>query len=223
MANQSQPPSPTGSLWTDWAIRLNTYLNRIRTLTQHRFGDESAETDGVFLYDQEIDHLVVSANGVFEPLAYGENCNAAFYTTATHSAASTNTAYAITWESTALANSKITIADSPNTSRIVFGHAGTYQIDFTAELQSGNSNSKTIYIWPRINGTDVPFSTMVHSVKNSGESQVISRSGVFEVDESDYLEAMFAVTDTGLTIDGSAATAFSPAAPSASIILTEIR
>ena len=221
--SQSLPPQPTGSLWTDWAIRLNTYLNRIRTLLQHRFGDESAETDGVILYDPEIDHIVVSANGVFEPISYGENCNAAFYTTATHSAASTSTAYAITWENTGLANSKITIAASPNISRIVFGHAGTYQIDFTAELQSGNNSSKTIYIWPRINGTNVPYSTMVHSIKNSGESQVISRSGVFTVSEDDYLEAMFAVTDTGLTIEGSAATAFSPAAPSASIIITEIR
>lgn len=223
MSYQSQPPQPTGSLWTDWATRLNTYLNRIRTLTQHKFGDESAETDGVLLYDPTIDHLVVTANGVFEPLAYGENCNAAFYTTATHSAASTNTAYALTWENTALANSKITIADAPNTSRIVVDHAGTYQIDFSAELKSGNSNSKTVYLWPRINGTDVPLSTIVHSVKNSGDSQVVSRSGVFEFDEGDYLEAMYAVTDTGLTIDGSAATAFAPAAPSASIILTEIR
>lgn len=223
MSYQSQPPQPTGRVWTDWANRLNIYLNRVRTQAQHKAGDESAQQDGILLYDPTIDHLVVSANNVFEPLSYGENVNAAFYTTATHSAASTNTAYAITWENTGLANSKITIAASPNTSRIVFGHAGTYQIDFTAELQSGNSNTKTIYIWPRINGTDVPFSTMVHSVKNSGDSQVISRSGVFAVAEDDYLEAMFATTDTGLTIDGSAATAFSPASPSASIILTEIR
>lgn len=221
--SQSLPPQPTGSRWTDWAIRLNTYLNRIRTQLQHKSGNESAETDGVFLYDPELDYVVVSVNNVFEPLAFGENCNAAFYTTATHSAASTNTAYAITWENTGLAHSKVTIAASPNTSRIVFGHAGTYQIDFTAELQSGNSNSKTMYIWPRINGTDVPYSTMVHSVKNSGDSQVISRSGVFTVAEDDYLEAMFATTDTGLTIEGTAATAFAPAAPSASIIITEIR
>ena len=90
-------------------------------------------------------------------------------------------------------------------------------------MQSGNNSDKTIYIWPRINGTDVPFSTMVHSVKNSGESKVVSRSGIFEVDADDYLEAVFAVTDTGLTIDGTAATAFAPAAPSASIIISELR
>ena len=221
MSYKSQPPQPTGSLWTDWAIRLNTYLNRVRTQLQHKFGDESAEQDGVFLYDPAIDHVVVSSNGVFEPLSYGHNCYAAFYTTVTHSAATTNTATAITWENTAL-SVDIDIDDTV-TSRIVFTHGGTYQIDFTCEMQSGNNSDKTIYIWPRINGTDVPFSTMVHSVKNSGESKVVSRSGIFEVDADDYLEAVFAVTDTGLTIDGTAATAFAPAAPSASIIISELR
>lgn len=221
MSYQSQPPQPTGSLWTDWAIRLNTYLNRVRTQLQHKFGDESAEQDGVFLYDPAIDHVVVSSNGVFEPLSYGFNNYAAFYTTDTLTAASTDTATLIDWDNTAVSVG-ISI-DGTNASRLVFANAGTYQIDFTCELQSGNSNSKTIYIWPRINGTDVPFSTMVHSVKNSGESKVISRSGIFEVETDDYLEAVFAVTDTGLTIDGSAATAFSPAAPSASIIISELR
>lgn len=219
--SQSLPPQPTGSLWTDWAIRLNTYLNRIRTLLQHKFGDESAETDGVILYDPEIDHVVVSSNGVFEPLSWGHNSYAAFYTTDTLTAASINTATAIDWDNTALAVG-VTI-DATYASRVVFTYTGTYQIDFSCELTSGNSNDKTIYIWPRINGVDIPYSTIVHSVKNSGENKVVSRSGIFEVDAGDYLEAYFAVTDTGLTIDGSAATAFSPAAPSATIVITELR
>jgi len=217
------PPQPTGTVWRDWAIRLNTYLNLIRSKLQFKATDDRASEDGLILWDSAIGHPVVSLDNVFEPLSYGENVNAAFYTTATHSAASADTAYAITWENTALANDKITIADSPNTSRIVFGHTGTYQINFSAELLSSNSSAKSIYIWPRVNGSDIPFSTIVTTVTNNGDSIVVSRSGVFEIDEDDYLEAMFAVTDTGLTIDGSAATAFAPAAPSATIILTEIR
>jgi hypothetical protein len=217
------PPQPTGTLWRDWAIRLVTYLNLIRSRLQFKAtGDRSSE-DGIILWDSTIGHPVVSLDNVFEPLSYGENINAAFYTTATHSAAVVDTAYAITWENTALANDKITIADSPNTSRIVFDHGGTYQINFSAELLSSNSSAKSIYIWPRINGVDVPFSTIVTSIDANGQMIVVSRSGIFEVEEDDYLEAMFAVTDTDLAIDGSAATAFAPAAPSASIIITEIR
>jgi len=219
--SQSLPPQPTGNLWSDWALRLNQYLVRIRTQVQHKAENESADTDGVILYDPEIDQVVVASDGIFEPLSYGFNNYAAFFTTDTLTAASTNTATAIEWDNTAF--SVGIDVDDTYASRLVFSHAGMYQIDFTCELQSGNNSSKTIYIWPRINGTDVANSTMVHSVKNSGESKVITRSGIFQVDADDYLEAYFAVTDTNLTIDGSAATAFSPAAPSASIVISELR
>jgi len=217
------PPPPLGQKWSDWGEQLNNFLQRSMGRLQFKRGGENAADNGVMVWDPEIEHMAVSLDGVFESLSYGENCNAAFYTTATHSAASANTPYAITWENTALANNKITIADSPNTSQIVFGHAGTYQIDFSAELLSSNSSSKSIYIWPRINGVDVPFSTIVTSVTNNGDMVVVSRSGAFTVAENDYLEAMFAVTDTNLAINGSAATAFAPAAPSATIIISEIR
>ena len=221
MAYQSQPPQPTGDRWVDWGNRLNTYLNRIRTQLQHKVSGESASSDGVLLYDPDIDHVVVSRNNVFEPLSYGHNSYAAFYTDATHSAASTSTAYAITWENTAL-SVDIDIDDTV-TSRIVFEYGGTYQVDFSCELLSSNSSSKSIYIWPRINGTDISNSTIVTSISANGDRLVTSRSGIFEVNAGDYLEAMFAVTDTALTIDGSAATAFSPSSPSATIVLTEIR
>ena len=220
---RSVPPQPSGSRWSDWATRLNTYLNIIRNKLQFQDADDSASEDGIILWDPDISYVVVSKNNVFEPLAYGENINAAFYTTVTQSAASINTAYAITWENSALSNDKLTIAASPNTSRIVFGHTGAYQIDFSAELVSSSASSKTIYIWPRINGVDIANSTIVTSIQNNGDRLVTSRSGMFSVQEGDYLEAMFAVTDTGLTINGSAATAFSPASPSATISITEIR
>lgn len=218
---RSVPPQPSGSKWSDWAARLNTYLNIIRNKLQFQDADDSASEDGIILWDPDIDHVVVSYDNKFEPLAWGHNSYGAFYTTATITAASINTATAITWPNTAL--SQDVAIDGTHTSRIVFTYAGTYQIDFSCELTAGNSNDKTVYIWPRKNGTDIAYSTIVHSVKNSGESKVVSRSGIFEVEAGDYIEAYFAVTDTGLTIDGSAATAFSPAAPSATIMVTELR
>lgn len=221
MSYQSQPPQPTGDKWSDWATRLNTYLNRVRTQLQHKYGNESADNDGVILYDPALDHVVVSRNDIWEPIAYGHNCLAQVYTTSTHSAASANTAYAITWENTAY--SEDIAVDDTVTSRINFARTGTYQIDFSAELVSTNSSAKSIYIWPRINGTDIPYSTIVTTVTNNGDKTVVSRSGVFEITAGDYLEAMFAVTDTALTIDGSAATAFAPAAPSATIAVTQLR
>lgn len=218
--SQSFPPPPTGKLWSDWGIRLNSYLNRIRSQLQHKSGDESADTEGIFLYDPQIDHVVVSKDNEFEPLAFGHNSYGAFYTTATHSAATTNTPQAITWENTAY--SADVAVDGTTTSRIVFNYKGTYQIDFSCELISSNSSAKSIYIWPRINGTDIPFSTIVTSIDSNGTRLVASRSGIFEVEAGDYLEAVFAVTDTAMIIQGSAATAFAPAAPSATIAISEL-
>lgn len=221
MAYQSQPPQPTGDRWSDWAIRLNTYLNRIRTQLQHKKADESAFEDGVILYDPALDHAVISRNNVWEPLSWGHNCLAQIYTTAVHSATTANTATAITWENTAY--SEDVSVDATVTSRINFARTGVYQVDFSCELLSTNSSAKSIYIWPRINGTDIPYSTIVTTVTNNNDRMVASRSGIFEITAGDYLEAMFAVTDTNLKLSGSAATAFSPAAPSATLAITQLR
>jgi hypothetical protein len=175
--------------------------------------------EGIMLWDRETEQVVVSHDNEWQGL--GHNDFGAFYTTTNFTAAAANTAYPITWTNTA--GGYHVTRDDTVTSRINFDHAATYQIDFSCELQSGNNSSKTIYIFPRINGTDIPYSTMVHSVKNSGESQTISRSGIFTVEAGDYLEAAYAVTDTALTIQGSAATAFAPAAPSATLMVTEVK
>lgn len=216
--SQSLPPQPTGSLWTDWAIRLNTYLNRIRTQLQHKSGNESAEVDGVFLYDPTIDQVVVSVNGVFRPLGFGSNAlgsYGAFYTNTAHAASTVDTATAITWEGTGY--SQDVAVDSGTTSRINFTNAGTYAIDFSAELHSESSSAKKIWIWPRINGTDVPNSTIVTTLTSNDDRIVVSRAGMFTVSAGDYLEAMFAVDDLDLDIHGTTATAFAPASPSATI------
>lgn len=216
--SQSFPPAPTGKLWSDWGTRLNIYLNRIRSQLQHKSGEESADTDGIFLYDPQIDQCVVSVNGVFRPLGFGSNAvgsYGAFYTTATHSAALINTPTSITWEGTGYSNG--VAVDATTTSRINFTNAGTYAIDFSAELHSTSSSAKKIWIWPRVNGTDVQYSTIVTTLTSNDDRIVVSRAGMFTLSAGDYLEAEFAVDDTDLDIHGTDATAFAPESPSATI------
>ena len=214
------PPPPLGDTWTTWGERLNDFLKRNMHRLQFLRGGETASDDGILVWDPAQSAPAVSRDGEFVALRYGHSDHCLAYTNATHSAASTNTAYAITWENNPIAEH--IAVDDTTTSRIVFEHAGTYKVDFSCELLSSNSSSKSIYIWPRINGTDVPFSTIVTSIDSNNNRLVTSRSGIFTVDVDDYLEAMFAVTDTAMTIDGSAATAFAPASPSATIIVTEV-
>ena len=212
------PPPPLGSAWNQWGERLNEYLQRVRDKLNFKTSDSRASQDGLLLWDAATQQVVVSHDGEWQGL--GHNDFGAFYTTTTFTAAAVDTAYPITWTNTA-ASSHISIG-SP-TSRIVFTHGATYKIDFSCELYSSNASAKSIYIFPRINGTDLDYSTMVHSIATNGDSKTVSRSGIFTVSAGDYLEAVYAVTDTALTIQGSAATAFSPVAPSATLMVTEVK
>ena len=214
------PPPPFGT-FQQWGERLNGYLQRVRDKLSFKNDDSRASDDGILLWDPSEDQVVVSTSGEWKVLRYGHSDHAAYYTTATYTAAAANTAYPINWEN--IAYEQHVDIDGTYPSRIVFEHAGIYQIDFSCELQSTNSSSKSVYIWPRINGTDTPYSTIKHSITANGESKVVSRSGIFTVSAGDYLEAMYAVTDTALRIEGTAATAFAPAAPSATIVISEVK
>ena len=213
------PPVPQGSAWNIWGERLNQYLQRVRDKLTFKDSDSRATQDGILLWDSVTQQVVVSHDGEWQGL--GHNDYGAFYTTTTFTAAAANTAYPITWTNSA-AESHVT-RDTTNTSRIYFDHAATFQIDFSCELYSTNSSAKSVYIFPRINGVDIPYSTIKHSITTNNESKVVSRSGIFTVEAGDYLEAVYAVTDTALTIQGSAATAFSPAAASATLMVTEVK
>lgn len=214
------PPPPFGT-FQQWGERLNGYLQRVRDKLSFKNDDSRASDNGILLWDPSEDQVVVSTSGEWKVLRYGHSDHAAYYTTATYTAAAANTAYPINWEN--IAYEQHVDIDGTYPSRIVFQHAGIYQIDFSCELQSTNSSAKSVYIFPRINGTDIAYSTIKHSITANGESKVVSRSGIFTVSAGDYLEAMYAVTDTALRIQGSAATAFAPAAPSASIVISEVK
>jgi len=76
-----------------------------------------------------------------------------FYDTTDQTAASTTTAYPITLNSTSY--SVGVGVDPSNTSRIYVNTAGTYNIQFSAQLVNYSNQSEDIDIWFRKNGTDI--------------------------------------------------------------------
>jgi len=214
------PPPPLGGSWSEWGERLNTFLIRTMSRLQVLLPNDSASDDAVMLWNRTIKHAVVSVDGEYKPLAYGYNAYGMFYSTSTQSAASTNTPTAIEWENTAF--SVYIDIDATHASRIVFEKPGVYAIEFSGELHSTSGSSKIVYAWPRINGVDVPSSTMANTISVNGHRVTVSRSGIFQVSAGDYLEAMFAVSSTGLDFDGLPASAFAPASPSVSLVVKEM-
>lgn len=210
------PPPPQGDQWKPWAERLVSYLSRIRTLLSTRIDSDNPSQDGILLWDRT-GYPVVSKNDEFRQIILADGY-AQLIRTATQQAATANTAYGIAWD-TMVFGDGITLDPTDNT-KIVFPEDGKFILSFSAELKSSSSNSKSIWIWPRINGVDTNGTTMKTTLNTNNQDIVISRTAIFEMQAGQYLQAMFAVDDVNIWIDAPAATAFAPSAPAATLSIT---
>jgi hypothetical protein len=143
-----------------------------------------------------------------------------FFTNATLTAASINTAYALPIVNTYVANG-VTIG-TPN-SRLIFGQSGYYSISVVYHLISTSANQKTAWLWFRKNGVDIPSSSVIASNSGNANFSVVSRVDTYSFEENDYLELYWAVDDVSLTMSGSAATAFAPTSPALTISVNQLQ
>jgi hypothetical protein len=139
-----------------------------------------------------------------------------FYDTTTQTAAAINTPYAMTFNTTAESN-QIAVT---NSSRITFKNRGTYNIQFSAQLDQTSGASHNIYIWFRKNGVDIPYSASLVAVQGTTAELVAAWNFVITVLGGDYIQIMWAVSNTAVQIVAAPATAFCPAIPS--VIATAI-
>ena len=170
------------------------------------------------LWDNEQKEPVISVNGAFKPLVIQDGSGMC-YSNTDITAAAINTAYAITLDG--IANADGVSLGTP-ASRVVFTDGGTFLLSFSVQITSSNASLKNLWFWPRINGTDVDGSTIKVSVVDNGATIVMSRSALFDVAAGDYLEIMWATSDTAVTLESAPATAFAPATPSIILGVTRI-
>ena len=151
----------------------------------------------------------------------GAGSYAEFFDTSQQTVASINTAYPITWNGTDVTDGvSLNVSD---TSKMEFTYGGIYHVDMSATIHSTSASSKDVWIWPRINGVDVAnSSSMVNSLDTNNHRQTINRSGLFTIASGDYLQWMWASSDTNLDLHGTAASAFGPAVPSATVTIVQV-
>lgn len=139
-----------------------------------------------------------------------------FYSTQDQLAASTNTGYGVTFNSTHHSDS-ITLS---NNSRINVTHAGTYQFSVTLQIEHNNSSEATVTVWEKRNGTtDTPYSGHLFDVKGN-DFYVVNWVFTRHLEANDYIEVYWATTDTQLNLHSEAATALHPGVASATIDVT---
>lgn len=138
-----------------------------------------------------------------------------FYDSTTQTAAATSTAYAVKFGTTDLTNSVVVQTDGSNLTKVVVDESGIYNFAFSLQLQKASANKKDAWIWPRINGVDVPNSATKVTLSGSGAAVVAAWNFFLSLTAGDYVQLMWAVEDTGIQILYEGATAFCPAIPSA--------
>jgi hypothetical protein len=143
-----------------------------------------------------------------------------FIKTADQSPAAINTAYAITFDSTPIANG---ISIGSPASRIVVSESGLYNFAATYQLTSTSSSTKNIWLWFRINGTDVPNSSILVTLSSNNEYKAVCRSDFFTLDANQYVELMWASDSTAVTLDAVASTAFAPGSPALILAVTQVQ
>jgi len=200
-----------------WAENMRRYLGRALDQLGFKETYSSASENGVMLWDNALGYPVVSKNGEWRQIVLEDGHYAGGVAT-DQTAASTNTAYALTYTSS-IADG---ITNGTPASRLVFAEAGQYMVSFSAQIASTSSSTVNFWFWPRVNGTDVAGSTMKNALHQNGSVLVVSRSAIFEFAAGDYLEAMWAVDSITGFLHSTAATAFAPAAPSSTIAITRL-
>jgi len=148
---------------------------------------------------------------------YGE-----FTRTTNLAAALVNTAYAIALDTTQIAEG-VTLEGSPLT-RLKVPQSGLYQFTVRYQFTSTNSSSKNARVWFRRNGTtDYSNSTAILSLDSNGGFATITVSEFFSLQANDYVELMWAVSDTSLSLTAAAATAYAPASAAVIVTVTQIQ
>lgn len=138
------------------------------------------------------------------------------------------TPYAVTFNTTDFANG---VSRGTPTSHIVVADSGLYKFDFSFQVESSNASAKKMWIWPRIDGVDVPNSNSEITLTGNGTVLVPSWSWTLSMQANQYFQIMYAVENTAIAITSKAAqtgangtAAFArPAVPGAILEVTEVQ
>ena len=136
--------------------------------------------------------LFGNAGGRFLAFPYG-----AFQDNTTQTAASANVAYTVTFNTTDSSNG---VYIGTPTSRVVVENAGIYNFQFSAQLDKTSGASAYIWIWPRVNGTNIPDSASKVAIQGTTAESVPSWNFVLPMNAGDYFELVWLTDDNKVVL-----------------------
>lgn len=123
----------------------------------------------------------------------------AFYTNAVQTLGAANTVTTVTLASTQGANG-MTLAGN----KITFNYDGIYHIEYNLQCANSTASLQDVTAWVRINGVDVPNSAFLFTITSKhgavdGRVDSVGNFGL-KITANDYVEIMWAATDTGVSL-----------------------
>jgi len=104
------------------------------------------------------------------------------------------------------------------TSKIFVNNTGVYNFQFSAQLDKTGGGKSVVFIWPRINGVNVPNATTKIVIDGPNDEVVPAWNFVLVMKAGDYFELAWQSSDTAVVILAEAAASNYSAIPS--IIMT---
>jgi hypothetical protein len=209
---------PVGSDLSTWANDLRRWLARSWDNLTFKDPAAPATQDGVLLWDAAGGYPVVSKGDEWRQIILADGY-AVLGQDADITAAAADTAYKIALDD--IITEGITLTGSPLT-EITFVEGGLYSLSFSAQISSTSGSTVYFRFWPRINGSDAAGSTILASLHNNGATTTVSRTAIFSVSAGDVLNVMWATTSTNGFLQAHSATAYAPASPSVTLVISRI-
>ena len=214
----SLAPPPFGPEWKGWGERLVDYLNRIRSKLVFKQAGDSANEDGIILYDNTNKYPVVSIDGVYKQIVLADG-HGDFVISSDYAYAAADTTYELSY--TADSNNE---GLPINGSRITFSETGYYLVSFSAQIFSSSASTVEFVFWPKKNGTNVTGSTIRAALHGNAETTVVSRAVIIHATANDYLEVATACNSTNGSLKAFAANGISdePACPATTLTIIRV-
>jgi hypothetical protein len=169
-------------------ITLATGGATTTTITDRRIGPDS-----ILL----LTPVTAAANA--DAVPYG-----AFQDNTDQTAASTTTAYPMTFDTTDYSNGVTVVTSGGLASRLTVANAGIYNLQWSGQFQNTDSQLQDVSVWLRKNGTNVVGSAGLIAIPNfhgSVNGHTIAGWNYFiEMAANDYIEMMWSTTNTSVTL-----------------------
>jgi len=150
------------------------------------------------LYFNQLDKILqqMSTSDDVDPASINFPCGG-FQDNTTQTAASVNVAYPITFNTTDFSNG---VSIGTPTSRIVVDKEGLYNFQFSAQLDKTSGATANIWIWPRVDGVNIPDSASKVSIQGTSAESVPAWNFILPMNAGSYFQLMWLTDDTNVVL-----------------------